>query len=228
MNHRIGRTRALLIGGGLVAACGAVAVSGVLTASAAPAPAGAVVTAVAADPARGGAAPSPVDVAAVKAKTSAPADDPNPAPLGAVIPTGIKGAHGDLVFYGVAVTEPALPQTHFGIMAGYRDASGKTTGVDVANEFKGSDKAPGFHAVSGGLTADGTEVPPFGYYSGPAVKITAKIGGKLVQAHQAQWSQDPKIVVFWFDAGSGDPSGLAAFDASGHKLPAGNTAVGHG
>jgi hypothetical protein len=127
------------------------------------------------------------------------------------------------VFYGVKVDVKQLPETTFGIVAGFRSADGKVTSEYATNEFEGSDEAPGFHAVSGGMNG----IPSFGYYAGPVAKITAKIDGKAVTAHQAAWSVDPNIVVFWFDSAA-DPTDLEAFDASGKKLPAGNTGVGHG
>ncbi|VVJ23699.1 Uncharacterised protein [Amycolatopsis camponoti] len=192
----------LVIAGTAVAACGALAVSGVLTsANAAPA------TPVA--PAALAAAPVP------PARAAAPEHEV----LGDVIPSGI----GDLVFYGVKLRESRLPQTTFGIMAGVRDASGLKDLV-VANETSGSDKAPGFHSVTGGMNADGHDVPGFGYYVGPAAKITSSVG----VAHQARWSADPNVVVFWFDLGTPDPARLKAYDAAGNKLPGGTTDVGHG
>lgn len=183
----------LVIAGTVVAACGALAVSGVLT-SANATPAVAPVAPVA-----------PVALAAA----------PEHEVLGEVIPSGL----GDLVFYGVKVAEPRLPQTTFGIMAG---AGGKD--LVLANETSGSDKAPGFHAVTGGLNADGHDVPGFGYYVGPAAKITSSSG----VAHQARWSADPDVVVFWFDPGTPDPARLKAYNAAGDKLPGGRTDVGHG
>ncbi|GLY36619.1 hypothetical protein Amsp01_026430 [Amycolatopsis sp. NBRC 101858] len=191
----------LVIAGTVVAACGALAVSGVLTsANAAPA------------------APAP-PVALAAAPVSPPptrAAEPEHEVLGEVISSGL----GDLVFYGVKLREPRLPQTTFGIMAGTR------AGEDlvIANETSGSDKAPGFHAVTGGLNANGHDVPTFGYYVGPAAKITSSAG----VAHQARWSADPNVVVFWFNLGTPDPARLKAYDAAGNKLPGGNTGVGHG
>lgn len=229
-NHRPGRTRGLLIGGGVAAVCGAIAVSGVLTASASPQSTPATVPAVAAAPA------APAVAARDKAlqnkqaaAAQAPAEaDPNPAPFGAVVPTGVKTANGELVFYGVAIKDSALPHTTFGVMAGTRDAAGKTTGEYLTNETSGTDRDPGFHGISGGANVNGVDVPTFGYYAGPAAKITAKIGGKTVQAHQATWSQDSKIVIFWFDGTAGDPTHVTAFDSAGHTLPSGRTTVGHG
>jgi len=195
----------LVIAGVVTAACGALVVSGVLTvANAETAPVAVGAAPVAAAPV----SPSPTRVGT-----------PDHEVLGDVIPSGL----GDLVFYGVQVQEPRLPQTTFGIMAGTRDAGGLKDLV-IANETNGSDKAAGFHAVTGGLNADGQDVPSFGYYYGPAAKITAQSG----VAHQAQWSVDPNVVVFWFDSGVAEPEGLKAFDAAGAELPAGDTGVGHG
>jgi hypothetical protein len=218
-NPRPGRTRGLLIGGGVAVVCGAIALSGVLTANASPVP-----TPAAPAPA---AAVSAAQV--LKDTAAAPADEnPNPAPLGAVISSGVKTAGGELVFYGVAINEPALPHTKFGIMAGHRDAAGKVTGDYLTNETSGTDEDAGFHGISGGVNVNGIDVPTFGYYAGPAAKITARIGGKTVQAHQAAWSQDSKIVIFWFDGTAGDPTHVTAFDAAGKELPSGRTGVSHG
>ncbi|MFI9449418.1 hypothetical protein [Amycolatopsis sp. NPDC052450] len=196
---------ALPVGGGIAAAGVAVVLATTLTANAAPAPVPAPAAAVpAAEPARS-------------------SEEPDNTPWGDVIGTGVQGDGGELVFYGVKVDLEQLPRTTFGIMAGRRAADGKVTAGTVANEFSGSDKAPGFHAVSGGING----YPSFGYYAGPAAKITAKVDGKGVTAHQAVWSVDPGIVVFWFDSGA-DPLELAAFDADGKELPAGDTGVGHG
>lgn len=73
-------------------------------------------------------------------------------------------------------------------------------------------------------------VPEFGYYAGPAATITAREGGRQVQAHLARWSANPRIVIFWFTPSStgGTPQNLTAYSTAGHKLPAGNSAPGHG
>ena len=164
---------------------------------------------------------SGVPATAVAAPVSAVATSPV---LGDVIPSGF----GDVVFYGVPVQIPQLPETTFGIMAGARDAAGGLTNLVATNETSGSDKAPGFHAVAGGMEVSGHEVPTFGYYYGPAARITGRIWGTTGVAHQARWSEDPNVVVFWFDPGVADPENLQAFDAAGTELPAGDTGVGHG
>ncbi|WP_181773107.1 hypothetical protein [Amycolatopsis pittospori] len=200
--------RTLLVGGGLTAAGLAVALSSTLTAGATPAPAP---------------VPAPAAQVVAAAAPARSAEEPDNTPWGDIIGTGVQSGAGELVFYGVKVDVEQLPETTFGITAGHRSANGKVNAAITTNEFQGSDKSPGFHAVSGGLNG----VPSFGYYAGPAAKITAKVNGKAVTAHQAAWSVDPNIVVFWFDSDA-DPLHLAAFDASGKKLPKGNTDVGHG
>ena len=45
----------------------------------------------------------------------------------------------------------------------------------MANETEGSDKAPGFHAVQGSMEIDQGVTPTFGYYAGPAAKITGEV-----------------------------------------------------
>lgn len=76
--------------------------------------------------------------------------------------------------------------------------------------------------------SDNGRIPAFGYYSGPAAKITATIGGKTVQAHQTDWSEDPSVKVWWFDYSTKEPSNLAAFDAAGAPLPLGDNTFGRG
>ena len=210
----------LVITGTVLAACGALAVSGLLTsANAETKPVSPVAPA-----AQVAAAPVSPPPTRVSASEHAASDQER---LGEVIGTGIRDSSGELVFYGVKMAEPRLPQTTFGVMGGIRDAAGGLKDVIIANEFAGSDKAPGFHAVTGGANLDGHDVPSFGYYAGPAAKITAQIGGSSVVAHQARWSADPNIVVFWFDSAA-DPGRLRAYDAAGNKLPTGSTGVGHG
>ncbi|WP_328446358.1 hypothetical protein [Amycolatopsis sp. NBC_00438] len=199
----------LVIAGTVVAACGTLAASGLLTS------------------ANAETKPAPVANGAPAAPVSPPPTRdaaPEHEVLGDVIGTGLRDSSGELVFYGVKLREPRLPDTTFGIMGGIRDAAGGLTDLIVANEFAGRDKAPGFHSVTGGANLDGHDVPSFGYYAGPAAKITSTGG---VVAHQATWSEDPNVVVFWFDSAA-DPGRLRAYDAAGNKLPTGNTGVGHG
>ena len=157
-----------------------------------------------------------------------------PPRAGRVIPAGFKDPAGELVFYGVRIDLRQLPGTTFGIMAGLRDASGALTPEVETNETTGPDTATGFHAVQSPSAAGSPAVaiPEFGYYAGPAASITAWQGGRLLHADLARWSVNRRIVIFWFarQAGSAGTAltGLAAYDAAGHQLPAGHPAAGQG
>jgi hypothetical protein len=153
-------------------------------------------------------------------------------PYGSVISTGIRNSAGELVFYAVRVHAAQLPDTTFGIMSGYRKASGKLTADVLDSEFSGPDTAPGFHAVHAPMTVGKEAIPEFGYYAGPAVKITGIVGGRRILADHAQWSVNPKIVIFWFspraDRFDYAITGLAAYNAHGKRLPTGHSTVGAG
>jgi hypothetical protein len=155
-----------------------------------------------------------------------------PAREGRVISTGIKDAGGELVFYGVRIHTQQLPGVTFGIMAGRRDSAGGLTPEVETNETQGSASSAGFHAVeaASSVGSPAVAVPEFGYYAGPAATITARAGGRQVQAHLARWSANPRIVIFWFTPASTGSAlrNLAAHSAAGHMLPAGNSAPGHG
>jgi hypothetical protein len=211
------RTRWLIVSG-TAAACVAVVTTGALSADAGERPA----------------AGRPAAVAPSFGPSDAPAPDPRPddgnpvEPLGDLIRTGIATNGGEVVLYGVPVDDKALPDTTFGLMAGVTGRGGDPTNRVMSNEYDGSDKAPGFHAVQGAMNVEGDDTPTFGYYSGPATRITS---GRIT-AKQAAWSEDSSIVVFWF-APNDVPKGfkaddLKAFDAAGRQLPAGNDTVGVG
>ncbi|MEU8233770.1 hypothetical protein AB0C12_29650 [Actinoplanes sp. NPDC048967] len=174
--------------------------------------------------------PAPRPVTAASASAAAPDPAPRPAErqLGEVVDAGYRAKDGAWVIYAVAIEEKALPGTRFGVMAGLRRGDGKVTGIVVANETDGSDRAPGFHAVQGGMEVDGRPSPSFGYYAGAAAKITARIGGRTVTARQAAWSADNTVKFFWFDPAAGMVSDLKAYDSKGRALPAGHNSVGVG
>ena len=129
--------------------------------------------------------------------TRDPSQEPR-VPLGDVIATGILDKLGERVFYLVKVDAPELPDTRFGLMAGHRAADGTLSGELMSNEFQGSDRRPGFHAIDGGELVGDQFMPVSGYYAGPVEKITSTVHGKPVEARLASWSEDPSIVVFWF------------------------------
>jgi hypothetical protein len=167
-----------------------------------------------------------------QAGSGGPGRSAGPAREGRVISTGIKDSGGELVFYGVRIHTQQLPGVTFGIMAGLRDSAGGLTPEVETNETQGSASSAGFHAVeaASSVGSPAVAVPEFGYYAGPAATITAREGGRQVQAHLARWSANPRIVLFWFTPSStgGTPQNLTAYSPAGHTLPAGNSAAGHG
>jgi hypothetical protein len=171
---------------------------------------------------------SSFEAAAPAVSAPAPSAAPSAAPSGipAIISTGIKTGGGEWVLYARPIDEQAIPKITFGIMLGFRVPGKEPVDAVMANETSGSDKAPGFHAVQGSMEIEQGVTPTFGYYAGPAAKITGRAGGKKVTASQAPLAEDDSIQVFWFDAAG--LSGLAAYDADGKKLPTGNAGIGVG
>ncbi|MEU4218614.1 hypothetical protein [Actinoplanes sp. NPDC026623] len=190
--------------------------------------AGAVAANAAQEKPAAGPAAAPSRPAAPSAEESQPAREPARKRLGAVVDAGFAAKRGAWVIYAVPVKEKSLPRTHFGVMAGRRLSDGTIVDVVVANEFEGSDRAPGFHAVQGGMEVEGERTPSFGYYAGDAARITARAGGRTVVARQAAWSLDGKIKFFWFDPATKAVSDLKAYDGAGRVLTAGNNQVGVG
>jgi hypothetical protein len=181
------------------------------------------------------ATPVPARSRPSRAASAVPVPRAAPAgPEGAVIPAGVTDAAGRLVFYAVGIHLAALPGTHFGIMAGHLDPAGRLVPAVETNETAGPASAAGFHAVEAPMRAGSPAVaiPEFGYYAGPAARITGIAGGHRVRARTARWSRDPAIVIFWFPSAAGPArtavQDLAAYDRAGHLLPAGHATVGHG
>ena len=163
------------------------------------------------------------------------ADQPTPAKsvptdgaLGAIVHTGINVKGAEWLLYATPVDDPALPHTDFGIMLGWKKAGGELTGEVMANESEGSDRAPGFHAVEGSMNVNGRDTPTFGYYVGPARKITGRAQGKTLTAHQATWSEEPSVQIFWFPTTAERVEKLTALDKNGRRLPTGHSDVGVG
>lgn len=156
------------------------------------------------------------------------ADDGSAKPLGRVIDTGIAAKDGTWVLYVLPIKEKALPKIHFGVMLGRRLPGGELVGDVMINETTGSDRSPGFHATEGSMAIDAGQSLTFGYYAGPATRITGKSHRKTVTAKQAAWSRDRSVIVFWFPASVTGISGLKAYDKAGHVLPAGNSGIGVG
>jgi hypothetical protein len=202
---------------GAAAACVAVIAAGTVAANAT------------ADRARPAAAPA---AAAAAARPSAPpvaapdAGEPvAPAPIGEIVDTGLPAADGRYVLYAVPVDLAELAETTFGVMLGRRLPDGTLTADVTSNEVEGPDRAPGFHAVQGPVEK---AMPTFGYYAGPAARITATAGKRTVTAQRAVWSEDPRVVLFWFRPAEQPLTGLTAYDRAGRRLPTGHNGVGVG
>ncbi|HWD03079.1 MAG TPA: hypothetical protein VG674_11575 [Amycolatopsis sp.] len=207
---RLRRRRRVVTGAGAAAA--AAAVVGIVF--------GAVALRTPSPPSRPAAQP-PVAAAPGPVSTSTTVPPQESRPQGSIIHTGTRYPAGELVFYAYSITEPTLPGVHFGVMAAVQ-SGGKLDPLYANNEVRGSDRTFGFHTTAGGLDVGGEFVPVFGYFAGPAVRITSTVHGKPVQAHTAKWSEDPSVVVFWFDQAQ-VPSGaqltpLAAYAADGTRL----------
>jgi len=152
--------------------------------------------------------------------------------LGDVISTGLRDDSAERVLYVVSVDLPELPEVQFGIVAGRRLPGGSLTNDVLANETEGSARAAGFHAAQAGMNVNGVRTLTFGYYSGAAARITVLADGKPVDAHHAAWSEDPSIIIFWFDPEQVTPDmtlkSLTAYDSNGRTLPAGDNRFGIG
>jgi hypothetical protein len=146
--------------------------------------------------------------------------------LGDVIPTGLRTGSAERVLYVVPVDLPEMPDVPFGIVAGRRLPDGSLVSDMMVNETAGSARAQGFHAAQRAMVVDGQTTLAYGYYAGDAAKITVQADGNRVEARHAVWSEDPSIVVFWFDPALVKPatnlSDLTAYDPGGRTLPAGN------
>jgi hypothetical protein len=150
-----------------------------------------------------------------------------PGVLGEVIDTGLLANGAEQVIYGVPVKDgPKRPDVDFGFMAGRRLPDGSLKGDVMVNETDTSARAPGFRGPEGPMQVEDITVPAFGYYVGPATRITVIADGREVTAQQAPWSEDPSVIVFWFDPAQAAPDkellDLTAYDKDGKKLPAGN------
>ncbi|MFC0033918.1 hypothetical protein ACFFMM_30780 [Micromonospora chaiyaphumensis] len=181
-----------------------------------PAP-GPVATAPVVDPTTGG--PGPTATA-----DSGPVE-PRPRPVGAVVGTGIRYGDDERVFYVVPVDVPELPGVTIGLAAGRRSPTGGLTTDYLVNDVAGSDRRPGFHEIGydpQGRVPSVTPVPTFGYFVGPAARIVGTVDGRHVEARLARWSEDPQLVIFWFDPGVLTPAtpldGIVARDARGGRL----------
>jgi hypothetical protein len=164
---------------------------------------------------------------------SAPAKEPaatgEPVPgdaLGAVVDTGMKVEGMDRVLWMQGLDEPSLPNVSIGIVAGRRGPDGDLITDVFNNETEGSDRAPGFHGLEMAMGLGSGKTPAFGYYVGHAAKITVVADGRTVRAHQASWSEDPSVKLFWFDLKKVKPTSkvgkASAYDSNDRKLASGS------
>ncbi|MFI6330143.1 hypothetical protein ACIBBG_17815 [Micromonospora chersina] len=177
--------------------------------------------------------PEPPGPAATAASTATADPSPTPTPgptgppvrpAGAVVGSGIRYGADERVFYLVPVDVPELPGVTIGLVAGRRSPTGELTTDYLVNDVEGSDRRPGFHQIGYDQQRVPTDapVPTFGYFVGPAARIVGTVDGRHVEARLARWSEDPRLVIFWFDPGvlaPGTPlDGIVARDARGRKL----------
>ncbi|WP_422734576.1 hypothetical protein ACN26Y_08805 [Micromonospora sp. WMMD558] len=173
--------------------------------------------------------PQPAPVATAPAHpTAAPGPTEGtqePRPVGDVVDSGIRYGGEERVFYFVRVDLPRQPRVTIGLVAGRRTADGTLTSDFLANDVEGSDRRPGFHAIGydqAGPVPTKPQVPTFGYFVGPAQRIVGTVDGRQITARQARWSEDPQVVIFWFEPrklAPGTPlDGIVARDVRGRKL----------
>jgi len=149
-------------------------------------------------------------------------------PFGTVIDTGLVNAdHEKWALFGVR-PRGAKSTAAYGLCIGSQDAKGDLEEFLPIDEI--ADSPVGFHTIQAAMALDGNiEQPAFGYYVGPAKRITVTAGGKVIDAHLAPWSLHPDITVFWFSPADVKPGAQittpAAYDATGAPLPKGNPQI---
>ncbi|WP_433538555.1 hypothetical protein ACQPZK_13110 [Micromonospora sp. CA-249363] len=147
---------------------------------------------------------------------------PHPKPLGQVIDSGTGHGTDRRVYFFVAVTVPAAPEVTIGLAAGRRAADGTVSTDILVNDVEGADRSPGFHQIGYDESESVFPVPTFGYFVGPAARITGTVDGRQVDATLARWSLDKQVVIFWFDPTTLPPGkrldGIVARDGAGRRL----------
>lgn len=157
--------------------------------------------------------------------TAAPAPTQSPLqPLGTVVDSGIRYGADARVFFMVPIDVPELPRVTIGLVAGRRAPDGHLTSDFLLNDVSGSDRRAGFHEIGYDQqrAPTDTSIPTFGYFVGPAARIVGTVDGRQVDAKLARWSEDPQVVIFWFDPKTLTPGtrldGITARDPQGHRL----------
>jgi hypothetical protein len=149
-------------------------------------------------------------------------------PFGTVIDTGLVSTdHEKWALFGVR--PPGAKSTAaYGLCIGSQDVKGDLEESFTIDET--ADSPVGFHTIQAAMALDNNiEQPAFGYYVGPAERITVTVDGKVLDAHLATWSLHPDITVFWFSPADVKPddqiTALAAYDTSGVPLPKGSPQI---
>lgn len=151
------------------------------------------------------------------AVTAAQPEQRAAAPVGEVVGTKIVDPEGEVVlFFERASAGPdASP---YQLVLGHRDGDGITS--ELATGSRAS--SPGFHALTAGRP--GRDLPLYGYYSGPATRVTAEVGG-LMYGADTQRVEALAVTVFWFPRRDTTVLGgistlpMNAYSAVGHALP---------
>jgi hypothetical protein len=184
---------------------------------------------------------SPAATASAASASPTPIPGPLPpasvtAPWGDVVATGerVQGTERVFWFWRLPTGQEPAGVT-FGIAAGHLTDGGDRVLDTSTNDVDGpQDRSPGFHGGSyDRFTGPGQDVwLIYGYYVGPADQIMVSYGGQDVPARTARWSKDPSVMLYWVAAGPGapqpdvkEPITPAAYDATGKRLPAGDTFI---
>jgi hypothetical protein len=163
-----------------------------------------------------------------------------PGSWGAAVQTGIQQKAGQLVFTAIHYDSTAAPGVTFALRACWAQPDGTLKQCYDVSRYKPPARPSGFAVVSLPTRFVGEgDLPMFGYYDGPATKITVKSDGKQVVAQTAAWSEDPNVVFWWVGLDQvpivqdSDANGKyngkhhvftdwSAYDAQGRRLPTGS------
>ncbi|MEV4597881.1 hypothetical protein AB0K15_10795 [Amycolatopsis sp. NPDC049253] len=152
------------------------------------------------------------------AVTAAQPERRTAAPIGEVVGTKTVDPEGEVVLFFEHT--PAGPDASpYQLVLGHRTGDGGIT-AELATGSRAN--SPGFHALTAGRP--GQDVPLYGYYSGPATRITAQVDGLMYSA-DTQRVGALAVTVFWFPRRDTTVLGgiatvpMNAYSAVGDSLP---------